>query len=213
MKNKIKLLCSAVLMAASTTVAAAPAGDAYIGVGFGQARYDVSASDLDAAALAAGFGSSSSSVDDNSAAWKLFAGFRFHENFGIEGGWVDLGDIDTTTVTTGPSATVNGEVEASGLFVDAVGYIPINDRFTLYGKVGVFRADVEARVAVVAGGAAATASADDDSFEAKFGVGLSYDFTEQFGARLEYERYNDVGDDNTGEGDVDLWLLGVYVNF
>lgn len=211
MNFKKNLIAASVMVAVSGSALAS--GNGYVGVGFGQARYDVSAADLDAAILAEGFSSSSTSVDDNSGAWKLFAGYKFNENFGIEGGWVDLGNIDTNTVTTGPSATISGEVEAKGLFIDAVGFLPVSDRFTVYGKVGVFRADVEAQVVALSGGSAVTVSADDDSFEAKFGVGVSYDFTDQFGARLEFERYNDVGDDNTGDGDIDLWMVGLYMRF
>lgn len=212
MNKKISFLCASVL-AATSVAASADQGGVYAGIGLGQARYDVSAGDIDAAAVAAGFSSSSSSVDDTGNAWKIFAGYKFSQHFGIEGGWVDLGKVEIDTTTTGPAATVDSEIEAQGLFVDAVGFLPINSRFTLYGKVGLVRADVEARVAAVSGGSAVTVDADDDSFEAKLGVGVSYDFNDRFGARLEYERYNDVGDDDTGEGDVDLLMLGIYMRF
>lgn len=193
--------------------AVAAEGDFYVGAGFGQARYELSGSDIDRELVGLGFASSATTVDDNDSAWKVFAGYKIFENFAIEGGWVDLGKAETNTVTTGPASTDLGEVEASGLFVDAVGLLPINKHFTVFGKVGVFRANVDARVTVLSGGSAAVVSASDDSFEGKFGVGASYDFTERFGVRLEYERYNNVGGDNTGEGDIDLWMLGLYARF
>lgn len=208
----ITILISSVATAVSSTALAAD-NSIYAGVGFGKSSYDISASDIDQAALAAGFSTASSTVDEDGNAWKVFAGYRFNPNFAIEGGWVDLGEADTSTVTTGPAATATGNVDASGLFVDAVGTLPLGVRLSVFGKAGIFAANVEARVVAVSGGAAATVTADDDSMEAKLGVGLNYDFNARFGARLEYERYFDVGGDNTGEGDVDLFMLGLYARF
>jgi len=46
------------------------------------------------------------------------------------------------------------------------------------------------------------------------GVGAAYNFNEQLGLHLAWERFNNLGDkDKTGESDVDLVSLGLKLNF
>ena len=57
-------------------------------------------------------------------------------------------------------------------------------------------------------------SAKATETDLKLGLGLQYDFTKNVGARLEWEHFRNVGDRNTtGEGDVNLYSLGIVVKF
>ena len=57
-------------------------------------------------------------------------------------------------------------------------------------------------------------SGGDDGTDFTYGVGLKYDFTRNLAARVEYQRYNDLGNSNTtGQSDVNMWSLGLMFKF
>ncbi|MEQ9561046.1 MAG: outer membrane beta-barrel protein, partial [Woeseiaceae bacterium] len=77
-------------------------------------------------------------VDLTGTGYKVFGTYMFNDNFGIEGGWLSLGE---------PSDTVGGfdlEVDADGFDVFAVGAMPVSDTFDLFAKAGVFAWDATA---------------------------------------------------------------------
>ncbi len=167
----------------------------YAGIGAGQSDWDISSSDVNKELAAAGI-TGTSSVDETDTAWKIFAGYQHNKYLGVELGYVDLGEIDIDATTTAPTAsTVNVNAEADGFTLSAIGTIPIGDKFGLFGRVGAFYWDVEAKAAAVVSGAVATASADDDGTDIFYGVGAKYDFTKNLGVRVEWERFDIDGDD------------------
>jgi OOP family OmpA-OmpF porin len=64
-------------------------------------------------------------------------GYRYTENFAVEGGLVAVGrsTIDSFPLGVPMSETLTG----GALYVAAVGIIPINPRFELFGKLGLAR--------------------------------------------------------------------------
>lgn len=148
------------------------------------------------------------SCDDKDTAWKIFGGYQFNRNLGAELGYVDLGEFTASGTFLGAPATAS--IEAKGVELVGVGTIPFTPQLAAYGKAGIFRWDVDSSARVGAGAAAA----NDDGTDFTFGVGLKYDFTRNLAARLEFQRYNNVGETNTtGQSDVNLWTLGVMFRF
>jgi OOP family OmpA-OmpF porin len=134
--------------------------------------------------------------DDKDTAWRIFGGYEINRNFAVELGYTDLGEVSA------PGASA----EATAWELVGVGSFPVADRFSIYGKLGGYRADTEARI----GGL----SRDESNTGITYGVGAQYDFTRTVGVRAEWQRYADVGDDNVGgEGDVDVLSVGVRVKF
>ncbi len=150
--------------------------------------------------------------DDKGTGWKIFGGYQFNKNFGAEIGYVDLGKATANGVITGVAVSANAK--AKGWELLGVGTFPIADKFSAYGKLGFFRWDVDVSATAVVPGFSATASASDKGTDFTFGVGLKYDFTKNVGARLEWQRYNGLGDSaTTGTSDVDLFSLGIVFKF
>jgi OOP family OmpA-OmpF porin len=58
-----------------------------------------------------------------------------------------------------------------------------------------------------------TQSATDKSTDLTYGIGARYFITRNFGARVEWQRYQKVGGDNTGTDDVDLFSVGALYAF
>jgi OOP family OmpA-OmpF porin len=148
------------------------------------------------------------SCDDKETAWGVFAGYQFNRYIAVETGWTDLGEI-TATGSAG-AIPFSAGISAKGWEFVGVGSIPVSEQFSAYAKAGAYRWRVRGTVAATGLG---TASANDSGTDFTYGLGLRFDFTKNVGARLEWQRYNDVGSSNTGEGDLNLWSLGVLVKF
>ena len=152
------------------------------------------------------------SCDDKDTSWKIFGGYQFNKNFGAEIGYVDLGNFTANGVITG--VTVSADASAKGWEFLGVGTLPIADNFSAYGKLGFFRWDVDVSASGAIPGFTAAASASDSGYDITFGLGLKYDFTKNVGARLEWQRYNDIGNTSTtGRTDVHLYSLGIVFKF
>ncbi len=173
-------LFAAALCGFSTVVSA----EGYIGAGAGLTTVDV-CDDLNGLGL--------SSCDDEDTGLKIFGGYKFNQNFAVEGMWADLGE----TSATGPGGTATVEVDGFG--VAAVGIIPLNEQFGIFGKVGAYMWD--------ASGGGAASGISDDGTDIMFGAGVGWNFTRSFGLRAEWERFDIDGDD------VDFLSIGAQFNF
>jgi OOP family OmpA-OmpF porin len=150
--------------------------------------------------------------DDKDTAWKIFGGYQFNKNFGLEVGYVDMGKANASGTITG--VAVNGEIKGKGWEFLGVGTIPFTGNLSGYGKLGLVRWDVDAFASAALGGNIAVGNASDKGTSATYGLGLKYDFTKNVGARLEWQRYNNIGNDSTtGQGDVDLYSVGIVFKF
>lgn len=138
--------------------------------------------------------SDKTSSEKNSVALKLVEGYRFNDYFAVEGGYYYLGrsksdnkyvakDSDDEVVSGKDSAKITGHM----LAIDAVGILPINERFELFAKAGV--GAVRAKLSIK------NEVSDDDNFSKtkyrlapKLGIGAEYYFVENWAVRAEYER-------------------------
>ena len=147
---------------------------------------------------------SSVSCDAAAGAIKLFGGYQFHRNLAVELGLFGMGEWSAR----GPG----GVVEMSSVGVEAlgVGLMPLGDQFFLYGKAGIYRATTEARVNTIT----LVGTFDESNAGFTAGFGARFDFARNFGVRLEWQRYFDVGsNDLFGETDVDVLSVGVQLRF
>ncbi len=148
------------------------------------------------------------SCDDKDTAWKIFGGYQFNRYIGAEIGYVDLGKVTANGTILGVPVSAN--IKAKGFEALAVGTLPINEQFAAYGKAGFFRWDVDA--SAVVGGVAVAAS--EKGTDLTYGIGLKYNFTKNLAVRVEYQRYKDLGDENTtGKSNVDVIGVGLVFKF
>ncbi|HYD07933.1 MAG TPA: porin family protein, partial [Reyranella sp.] len=122
------------------------------------------------------------SCDDSTWGVKAFAGYQINRNFAIEGDAIKTGDIKANVTSGGFTADLRSDAYAFG--ANVLGIIPMNTRFSVFGKVGVSYIETEARVTV--GGLNFVVG--DDSTELKFGAGLLYNLSDRWALRGEWER-------------------------
>lgn len=144
----------------------------------------------------------SGTVDGKKTGFKIFGGYQFNPNFGAELAYVDL-DKANYGGTFGGIPVTGGTVEVWGFNFSAVGILPLNPSFALFGKAGLFF--WEAKANDVTGGI--PFSATDDGADLSIGLGLSYNITNNISVRAEWERFMmDVAD-------ADLLSVGIAVRF
>ncbi|HVK56370.1 MAG TPA: outer membrane beta-barrel protein [Burkholderiales bacterium] len=188
------------------------AGDFYVSGSLGRTSADIDSGSLDDELRSAGAAGVASSVDEKDTGFKLQLGYQFSPNFAIEGGLVDLGEFQYDATFTG--GTAQAKWEAKGVSINALGILPIDDSFSLFGKIGMVNAKVEVDVTATGPGGTASGSDSEKNWSPVFGVGAIYNATKSIGIRAEYERYSSLGDDaTTGEGDFDLFSVGVSFKF
>jgi OOP family OmpA-OmpF porin len=149
------------------------------------------------------------SCDDKDTAYKIFGGYQFNTSFGAELGYVNLGKATISGVDpiVGP---VSANIKAKGFELLAVGTVPLADKFSAYGKLGFFRWDLDAAVAV----SGLSGSLSENGTDLTYGIGVKYDIAKNIGARLEWQRYKDIGNEATiGKTDVDVLSIGILFKF
>lgn len=137
-------------------------------------------------------------VDDDGPGYKLFGGFRFHRNFSVVGGFVQLAD----TRATGP-APFTDLLEVNGPYVAAIGSLPLGATFELFATAGIFRWNQD----VTFNGANGSFSGTDLTFGAGAGWNFSAFGTPGFSLQLEWQQFKDVGTNDPLFGHLDDYSL------
>lgn len=183
----------------------------YVGANIGQSNAKIDDEKITSGLLGAGFTTTLIADDERDLGYKLFGGYQFNRYFALEGGYVDLGQFGFTATTT-PPGTLSGNIRLKGLNLDAVGILPLTERFSAFGRIGVNYAEAKDNFS---GTGFVNVMNPDESKRAanyKVGLGLQYDFTKTLGMRAEAERYR-VNDAIGSKGDIDLFSLGLVYRF
>jgi OOP family OmpA-OmpF porin len=125
---------------------------------------------------------------EKDTAFKVLGGYQINRNWGAEVGYTDFGKVTASGV----------DLKGNALELVGVGTLPINDKFSVYGKAGFARGEIKAT------------GSSDDSVELTYGIGVQYNFSPVFGIRGEWQKYPDVGN---GATDVDVMSVGVVYRF
>ena len=94
-----------------------------------------------------------------------------------------------------------------------VGSIPVMDRFSLYGKLGLYHAETKRNITGTLGPITSTDNDKETNTDLTFAFGARFDITRNLGLRAEWQRYLDVGGGEIGEDDVDVLSVGVLWRF
>ena len=215
MKRQSLAVVLGLALASASTVSFAqqPLERWYLGLSVGRSGVKIDNNVVDVPGATA----SSVTKDATRTGYKLYGGYRVNRNFAFEAGAVDFGKFDARrTVTAPPSlaGTANFNWQVNGWTIDAVGILPFQS-FSLFGRLGLLYSTAKTlrtatgNVSVAPG----FASPKKSEFNPHWGLGASYDFTRSLGLRAEYEVAHRVGNEKTGEGNVELASIGLVVKF
>lgn len=195
----------------------------YVGGSLGQSAIDATPSEIEQGFLADdAFVASGTTLDKTDTGWKAYLGYRFSRFLALEGGYADLGEASfTTTIVSAPAPIsaltpfpIHATATAKGVFIAGLVHLPVTDRFSIFGKAGAFRWQAKFTERIP-GTDITRVSRSEEKVDALYGAGLQLQFTKAVGARLEWERFKDVGEGIGGrEGrDVDFVSAGVVFQF
>ncbi|MFH1605088.1 MAG: outer membrane beta-barrel protein [Pseudomonadota bacterium] len=185
----------------------------YAGIDLARSNLGSGGRGIDGAVANQGIAGSASISNQDTGAGLTF-GYRFGKSFALEGGYIDLGKYKYSSFTTAPAAdTVQGIYKAHALSFSAVGILPMNNKWSLFGKAGLTRTSAELSARSVTG-ATAPGGASASGIGLLVGAGATYDFAKNWFGKAELDRYTHVGDPaNTGPSDVNVFSLGMGLRF
>ena len=166
----------------------------YVGGGFGQSK---------AKDFCNGLSGGGVTCDDTDVAVKAIGGYQVTRNFAVEFGATNAGSMEAR----GPGARLTVDVGIAE--AAAVGILPLGDKFSVFGKFGLYSSavDWERR----------TPTGNDDERKTNtdftYGIGLGFAITPKIVLRAEWQRYQDVDAGNLGKSDADLMILGLVYRF
>lgn len=201
----------AALAAISSPYAAAEDAGWYVGASGGPSKATIDDAKISSSLIGGGFQSSTIADDNRSTGYKLFGGYQFSPNFALEGGYFDLGKFGFTA-TTVPAGTLTGDIRVRGINVDAVGTLPLTEKFSVIGRIGVQRAEATDNFAGTGAVSVLNPSPNKRENNLKVGLGLQYAFTESLALRTEIERYR-IDDAVGNRGDIDHLSIGLVYRF
>lgn len=201
----------AVLAALASQFAVADDAGWYVGANVGQSRAKIDNPRITAQLLGAGFTTTSLTNNNRDTGYKLFGGYRINKNFALEGGYFNLGRFGYVATTT-PAGTLSGNIKLQGLNLDGVGTLPLSEKFSVFGRLGLNYAQARDSFAGTGAIIVNNPNPSKNQVNYKFGAGLQYDLTEALAMRLEAERYR-INDAVGNKGDIDLYSLGLIYRF
>ncbi|MBF8177943.1 outer membrane beta-barrel protein [Herminiimonas contaminans] len=194
-----KKLGMAVLGAAFILPFTAQAEGAYVGFNGGRAQQKLNIYE------------DGSSGKDSATAYKFYGGYEFNQYFGVQGGYVDMGKARGSYEDDGVKGTLQSKIKS--LYVAVIGSLPVNQQFSLFGKLGVSRNRVKLMDNWVEDGVAWRAWGSETRTKPLIGVGAEYKFTKNWAMVAEYE---DFGKVLKGEGanlKARMYSVGLHYHF
>ena len=121
------------LIAGVTAMGAAQAAGPYVGVGVASADHTFTRA-----------GATNVSTEGYKAGGKIFGGYEMDQNFGVEAGYTDFRSSDTTFTSNGINSRARTEGDA--VYIAAKATAPINEQFSVFGKLGATRTKSELNI-------------------------------------------------------------------
>ena len=185
----------------------------YVLASVGRSHLDLNGSDLDSRFSSLGLDyTTTSTIDQNNVGFKLIGGYKINPYFAVEGGYVNLGEVKSETLTLNDStmeeamSTITDTelpLSVHGAVLEAVGIWQLHPRCALLGKGGAFMWKGKTEIAYSSGSSFDYEEGDADLV---LGMGGQCNINPRYGLRVEWERF--FLEDNR-----DLISGGVNYNF
>ena len=152
----------------------------------------------------------------NETTWKLYGGYQFTPNWGLEAQYTDLGKRSGTLTLSGAVVGTAGlSASASEWGLAGTGTIPLSNNFYLMGKLGASRNRTDNVTATI--GAVSLAGNAQNKTGLLAGLGIGYNINKNLGIRLEYEDFgkfsSNGGINGTSSIRADNWAISLKYAF
>ena len=143
-------------------------------------------------------------TDSSDVGERVYGALHINRNLNFEMGYADFPKIGPDGAAPMPSNPTSS-IKAHGWQFFGVGTLPLSERFGVFGRVGAFRGDPDLN---------ANYGGGSDVTRAAYGMGLKYDFTNNFRVQGGWDRYRlGVRPGAADAQDVDLLSIGLKYKF
>lgn len=177
------------LIAALAAPLAAHAENTYIGANVGRSEQKINIDGY--------------SFSESATAYKVYGGYKLDQRFGLEVGYADLREAEKS----GNGARVASKPQS--LYVAVTGTLPLNEQFSVFGKLGAARTHVKLTASVPG----YSESASDDRASAYASIGAAYALNANISLVAEYEYFDKIAKGDGGHIKADLLSVGVRYAF
>ncbi|WP_332853701.1 outer membrane beta-barrel protein [Duganella sp. S19_KUP01_CR8] len=145
----------------------------------------------------------SASFKESTTAYKLVGGYNYNKNVGAEIGYADLREVSVS----GNGAKVSSK--PSAFYVAATGTLPLNEQFSVFGKLGVARAHEKLSATYTK----VSESATENRTTPYISVGAAFLLNQQVSFVAEYENFGKIAKDGSANIKADMFSVGVRYSF
>jgi predicted porin len=146
----------------------------------------------------------SGSIDDTMKSRRIYGAYQINRMLGIEMG-ADLNRVNVRDNGLVQPGSLSPGLKAKSWQFSSTGTLPIGSKLGVTGKVGAYRGELDFVDSQV--------SADDGKTKALYGVGLKYDFSQNFRLQGGWDRYRLGTDKTTVDGDRNIDLLSIGLKY
>lgn len=204
MNKYVISLSSLILAGACSSAFARDNGAFFVNAGAGQATYHADATDG---------GNYAGNNTDNATALRLGYLWRGPVDFGVEGGYVDLGELNASLISG--AVLEEATVHAKGWLLGAAGKYHFAGQWFVSARGGWLHAssEVDYRVSTPVDSMSASSSADGDGWYG--GVGVGYDLSDNASLGVNYDNYHVKArtGDVSADANVGTWMLTAEYRF
>jgi hypothetical protein len=153
-------------------------------------------------------------VDDKGDGLKLYAGWQPSRYLALELGYTDFGRVSTYSTLLGPTSrdTASVQWDGYGIDVSALGHWWVGEILSLYARGGASAWDIERKIVEDGTAGHYSRSTGDTGVSLLAGAGVAFRFMPQGTLRVEFQRYFDVGSDETG-GKIDISVVSIGAHY
>lgn len=178
------------VIAALAAPLAAQADNAYVGANIGRSEQKMSVQ---------GIGSDKESA----TSFKLYGGYDYTKNYGVEVGYTDFRKVEKSAIGYGVSS------KPESIYVAATGTLPLNDQFSLFGKLGVAFNHTK----ITAWEPNFSDSTTNNKTNAMIGIGAAYALDKKISFVAEYEYFGKIAEEGGDNIKADMLSVGVRFKF
>ncbi|MBL8268138.1 outer membrane beta-barrel protein [Steroidobacter sp.] len=193
-----RAIVAATLLALSSGAAYAqsPENDSGLYIGGGVGQFDIEIDGVDGIDEAIG------RLDDSDTAWQAFIGWRLNPYISLQAAYVDYGGPNDDFSTSGSSG--NYSASLSGFAPSIIGTLPLGP-VELSAKLGYYFYDLDVSIDID-DPLDPDSSSSDSGEDVFYGVGVGMTFFDRLHAKLEYEKIDLKGVDDSNA----FWFTGQW---
>jgi len=133
----------------------------------------------------------------------VFGGYQFHDYFALELSYLDLGNAEASYLETGLEQTYVGTM--NGIDFSVVGITNLSENFSAFAKLGSINWYGENK--------SYHGKIKGNGWAPSAGVGLGYQISKSWQARLEYQYFHELGNNKLGSSDAHFTSIGIAYLF